>query len=169
MPLFPVPPAVQDALPAAARDFDFLRGSWRIHHRRLRHRLVGSTEWVEFETPFVMAPLLGGLGNIDQCRVEGPDAFFEGISLRFFDRGEAVWKIYWVDSDTGTLFPPVVGGFDGELGTFFGADRQDGVPVRVRFRWDRADRRAPRWEQAFSADDGTTWETNWVMEFRRPE
>jgi hypothetical protein len=27
----------------------------------------------------------------------------------------------------------------------------------------------PRWEQAFSADDGDTWETNWVMEFSRAE
>ena len=25
----------------------------------------------------------------------------------------------------------------------------------------------PRWEQAFSADGGKTWETNWVMEMTR--
>ena len=25
----------------------------------------------------------------------------------------------------------------------------------------------PTWEQAFSADAGATWETNWTMEFRR--
>ena len=26
---------------------------------------------------------------------------------------------------------------------------------------------AARWEQAFSADGGATWEVNWVMEFTR--
>jgi hypothetical protein len=24
-----------------------------------------------------------------------------------------------------------------------------------------------RWEQAYSADGGKTWETNWIMEFTR--
>ena len=39
---------------------------------------------MEFETPCVMQPILGGLGNIDQCRItEG--SFFEGVSLRLFD------------------------------------------------------------------------------------
>jgi hypothetical protein len=27
----------------------------------------------------------------------------------------------------------------------------------------------PRWQQAFSADGGESWETNWVMEFTRAE
>lgn len=168
MPLFPIPPAVQDALPGGARDFDFLDGAWTIRHRKLRHRLCGSNEWETFETPFVLEALLGGLGNIDQCRLEGSDRFFEGISLRFFDRQEGVWRIYWVDSDTGVLFPPVTGRFDGAIGTFHGDDVQDGVPVKVRFRWDSSDASAPRWEQAFSADDGASWESNWEMEFRRP-
>jgi hypothetical protein len=26
---------------------------------------------------------------------------------------------------------------------------------------------AGRWEQAFSADGGKTWETNWIMQFTR--
>lgn len=50
-------------------------------HRRLRERLVESTEWVEFETPYAMQAILGGLGNIDQCRTTGSE-FFEGVSLR---------------------------------------------------------------------------------------
>lgn len=31
------------------RDFDFLVGSWKFHLKRLKQRLVGSTEWVEFD------------------------------------------------------------------------------------------------------------------------
>lgn len=69
MPLFELPSNVRDAWPSGARDFDFLEGEWIIRHRRLRERLKGSNDWVEFETPMVMQPILGGLGNIDQCRI----------------------------------------------------------------------------------------------------
>ena len=61
-----------------ARDFDFLLGDWVIHHRRLRGRLVGAIDLLEFETPFVMHAILGGLGNINQCRTVGAP-FFEGV------------------------------------------------------------------------------------------
>ena len=33
--------------------------------------------------------------------------------------------------------------------------------------WSGITTPTPRWEQAFSDDDGATWETNWVMEFTR--
>jgi hypothetical protein len=44
-----------------------------------------------------MRPILGGLGNVDQCRItDGP--FFEGVSLRLFDLADSLWRIYWIDS-----------------------------------------------------------------------
>lgn len=52
------------------------------------------------------------------------------------------------------------------MGIFFGDDVHEGRPVRVRFIWRSADGTA-QWEQAFSPDGGTTWETNWVMDFTR--
>ena len=67
----------------------------------------------------------------------------------------------------GLLDPPVLGGFDGDVGIFEGDDVFDGRPIRVRFTWSRVTTPAPRWEQAFSADGGETWETNWVMDFTR--
>lgn len=165
MSLFPVAAAVRAALPPQARAFDFLEGRWLIRHRRLRERLVSCTEWIEFETPFVLAPLLGGLGNIDQCQMLPPSPFFEGVSLRFFDLALGEWKIYWVDSATGQLCPPVVGGFDGDQGTFRGMDVHAGTAVAVRFLWDKSMPAAPTWQQAFSTDGGVTWETNWHMAF----
>jgi hypothetical protein len=37
----------------------------------------------------------------------------------------------------------------------------------VQFVWSRVTTPTPRWEQAFSDDDGKTWETNWTMDFTR--
>jgi hypothetical protein len=65
----------------------------------------------------------------------------------------------------GVLDVPVVGGFCGAVGVFFANDTLDGKPIKVRFTWNAHPGGHPIWEQAFSDDGGTTWETNWVMEF----
>ena len=59
------------------------------------------------------------------------------------------------------------GVFDGPEGVFRGEDSHEGRPVLVTFRWDRRDPSRPVWQQAFSADGGRSWETNWFMYFRR--
>jgi hypothetical protein len=61
----------------------------------------------------------------------------------------------------------VRGRFVDGVGEFVAADQHAGVPVLCRYRWTvHSDERAA-WEQAFSTDDGGTWETNWVMEETR--
>jgi NIPSNAP len=151
-----------------ARDFDFLMGRWRVHNRRLRKRLVGSTEWDEFESTFVARPLAGGLGNEDEYRTDYAGGF-TAMSFRFFDPATGKWAIYWADNRRGTLDPPVYGAFEGGTGRFEGTDTFEGRPILVRFLWSRVDTPAPRWEQAFSEDGGKTWETNWIMEMTRAE
>jgi hypothetical protein len=47
-------------------DFDFLIGTWQVHHRRLKERLKGSSEWEEFEGDTVDRKILNGLGNMDE-------------------------------------------------------------------------------------------------------
>ncbi|MET0555021.1 MAG: NIPSNAP family protein [Vicinamibacteria bacterium] len=147
-------------------DFDFWMGTWRIHNRRLRARLSGSTEWDEFEARGQTWPMLNGLGNRDEFRTGfWPD--FLGMTFRFFDPATRTWSIYWADSRHGTLEPPVVGRFEGDVGTFYGEDVFEGRPIRVRFIWTRGE--TPRWEQAFSTDGGGTWETNWTMDMTRED
>lgn len=41
--------------------------------------------------------------------------------------------------------------------------------MAVRFFWHSISATTATWEQAFSADDGATWETNWVMSWSRPD
>lgn len=154
-----------ESIQASARDFDFLMGSWNVRNRRLTERLAGSDEWEEFDATSVARPILGGLGNEDEFRTDH-DGGFIGMSFRFFDPIRRRWSIYWADSTrSGELDPPVFGTFSGEMGVFVGRDVFKGRPIQVRFIWSGITTETPRWEQAFSDDDGQLWETNWIMEF----
>ena len=168
MSLFDVPEEVLDMRPQGAKDFDFLQGRWLIHHKKLIERLVGCETWSEFRTPAANQLILGGLGNIDHCRTESGD-FFEGVSLRLFDKASRLWRIYWMDTNGATLFPSVEGSFSGAIGRFRGNDQHNGIPILVEFRWDKTNPDAPTWQQSFSADNGATWEVNWYISFSRLE
>ena len=152
----------------AIHDFDFFHGSWRCHNRRLLKRLQNSNEWEEFEamTPYCK-PVLDGLGNIDEYRIDLPEGAFTGATLRLFNLATRDWTIYWMDSRNPKLDPPMVGRFEDGRGIFFGDDSFDGKPIRVRFIWSPLTGTTCRWEQAFSVDGGKTWETNWTMSFTR--
>jgi hypothetical protein len=146
-----------------AHDFDFLFGSWSVRNLRLCERLAGADGWEEFTATSVARPLLDGLGNEDEFRTDH-DGGMVGMSFRFFDASTGLWSIYWADSRRcGLLDPPVIGSFAGGVGVF------EGRPILVRFIWSNVLTSEPRWEQAFSADGGETWETNWVMELTRAE
>jgi hypothetical protein len=155
--------------PSAVHDFDFYIGKWRVHHRRLKERLIGSDEWQEFEGTSEAWKILDGAGNIDDNVLELPDATYRAISLRSFDPETQQWSIWWLDArfPKGPLDPSVVGGFSDGVGTFYAEDQHKGQPVRVRFLWSDITPTSTRWEQAFSTDDGETWEINWVMESTR--
>jgi len=150
---------------SGAHDFDFEFGDWNVHHRVKR----ATGEWIEFEGTANARPILGGLGNVEDCLFHRPAGDTRGVAMRTYDPASAQWAIWWVDSRTphGALDPPVKGRFEKGVGTFYSDSEINGKPVRTRFTWSAITASAARWEQAFSYDAGKTWETNWVMEFRR--
>jgi hypothetical protein len=156
------------AVPATtgARDFDFFLGRWVGRNRRLLRPLTGSQEWAEFASRVDCRPLLEGAGQVDEFRADFGDGIV-GASVRTFDPRTNLWSIFWANARFGMLLPPVVGRFEDGVGDFFSDEEYEGRPIRVRYRWSTGDPASPRWEQAFSADGGATWETNWTMEFRR--
>lgn len=160
-----------DRHPDGRHDFDFLHGRWQIRNERLTQRLAGSTDWEVFGATQVCQPLLGGLGNVDDFVSDwtrpGTDERFIGMTLRLFDVEARRWNIYWAGNHDGVLDAPMTGAFEHGVGTFAGSSQHDGRPVRVRFTWNTLGNHAAHWQQAFSADDGATWETNWHMWFRR--
>ena len=151
---------------SAAHDFDFNHGEWKVTTRRLKVRGVGSDDWEVFPSFETAQLLMGGTVSIDES--DFPTKGFNGMTLRLYQPAEDRWAIYWINSKDGKLQPPVYGRFENGQGVFAGDDLDDGRPVKVLFDWSGTDTDTPRWRQAFSYDDGATWETNWIMEFRRP-
>lgn len=152
---------------SSARDFDFWLGTWQGQNRRLRERLAGCDEWDEFEGTCVARPILDGLGNIEEFRTDYAGGFV-GMGLRIFDPETRLWAIYWADSRrTGLLEPPVVGSFADGIGRFECDEIFEGRPIIVRYTWSDITEASARWQQSFSEDGGSTWETNWTVEHRR--
>jgi hypothetical protein len=145
-------------------DFDFLVGNWQVANRRLIQRLAACSDWEEFQATSVAWSVLGGVGNVDQFTF--PDGT-SALTVRLFDSGRQEWSLYWSTSVEGTLFPPVVGGFVDGVGTFYGHDVHETTPVLVRYVWSDITESSARWEQAFSVNDGGSWETNWIMQLDR--
>jgi len=147
-------------------DFDYFAGAWTTHQRRLKERGVGSKDWEEFPATLCMALYLGGMATVDELYF--PTKGWSGLTLRTFDLAKHQWSIYWVSSASGKLESPVVGGFEGKHGAFYGEDQDNGGPVKVRYTWEVRDHDHARWEQAFSYDN-KSWETNWTADFVRAD
>jgi hypothetical protein len=153
-----------------AHDFDFLIGSWRVHHWRLKDRLAGSHDWVEFEGSCRMWMTMDGKGNVDDNVVGLPGGSYRAMSVRGYDPKTETWAIWWLDArDPHKIEPPVIGNFQDGIGTFDGDDTFHGKPIKVRFTWSHITANSAHWEQAFSPDGGKTWETNWRMDLTRAE
>ncbi|WP_257384868.1 hypothetical protein [Tahibacter caeni] len=152
------PVAAQDA----QRDFDFEFGTWKTEVRRLAKPLSGSQEWIAYSGTTVVRPLLGGRSNVAELSIEGASGRIDGVSLRLYEPAAKQWSLNFANLRSGVLTAPVVGAFRDGRGEFHGRDELDGRPIRVRFVISEITRDSARFEQAYSADDGRTWETNWI-------
>ena len=148
-------------------DFDFLTGTWKVHHKLLKGRLSGSTEWDEFEGTCVDKKILNGLGNFDEVIMYTKTGAFNAIAVRLFDINSKEWSIYWAAGTSGMLDVPMVGSFKDGRGEFYSQEVFEGRHIFSRFIWSKITTISCQWEQAFSADGGKTWETNWIMEHER--
>jgi hypothetical protein len=151
-------------------DFDWELGRWRSEVRVLADPLSGSEdEWLRFEGTTVVRPLMDRRANIVEFDVRGPAGRIEALNLRLFEPQADRWSLTFVNMRDGLLTPAVYGGFRDRVGEFYGEDQLNGRPIRVRFLITRQGPNRARFEQAYSDDDGETWETNWIATDRRIE
>jgi hypothetical protein len=148
-------------------DFDYAVGTWKIHLKRLKKRLVGSNEWIELDGTVSCRKILDGKAEVEEMNVEAADKsiHIQGLAVRLYNPKSHQWSIYWADAGDGVMEQnPMVGQFSDGHGEFYNQQIFEGRAVYARFTWTGMTTSTPHFEQAFSADGGKTWETNWITD-----
>jgi hypothetical protein len=155
-----------------SHDFDWLAGKWHMTFKRLRKPLTGSHDWYSFDGTAEVRSLWNGGGNFESGRLDSPLGTIDYATLRVYDVTKHQWSIYWVTAKNGLGLPPEVGSFDAHgVGKFYcWNDSYEGRPIASRYVWTPVG--APshyHFEQAFSTNEGKTWEVNWISDvYRKP-
>ncbi|PWT71311.1 MAG: hypothetical protein C5B59_18375 [Bacteroidetes bacterium] len=152
---------------SSEKDFDFFFGNWKDSGKRLKTRLSGSHEWIDFTATLNCDKILQGYGNCEpfHAMVGGKD--FEAYTLRLFDVKTKLWSIYYANPNFVTLANPQVGSFEGDIGWFYSKDIWNGKKIIIVYKWDKSNPEKPTMSQAFSTDNGRTWEWNLEQSFER--
>ena len=154
------------AVPAWAadsnHDFDAQIGTWHTTLKRLKDPLSGSTTWLDYAGSTTTRAVMDGRANLVELRVAGAAGRIDGVSLRLYDPTQGRWSLNYANLADGSLGTPVVGKFTGGRGEFYSDEQFRGRAVRVRFVIQPESTDVIHFEQAFSIDDGRTWEVNWI-------
>lgn len=144
-------------------DFDWDIGKWKVHVKRLQHPLTGSTTWVEYDGTDVVRKIWDGRANLGEVEWNGPAGHVELLTLRLYDPEAHKWSINVASSAAGTLSPPAIGEFKNGRGEFFDQEIYNAKPIMVRLGVSDITTNSCRFDQAFSADGGKTWEENLIV------
>ncbi|HEY2444310.1 MAG TPA: hypothetical protein VGI20_01045 [Rhizomicrobium sp.] len=164
-------PAVAPGAPAyrdGVHDFDFVLGTFHTHIRRLADPLTGSNKWVVYDGTKTDVAMLSGAGSLETIEADGP-GHLELMTLRLYNSTSHQWSLNFSSSKSGQLSTPSIGEFRDGVGTFMNQEDYNGRSILVRHLWSRITRNSYHYEQAFSADFGKSWESNFVADLVRTE
>lgn len=150
------------ALRDGAHDFDFEIGTWRTHLKRLVHPLTGATTWIEMDGVSTVRKVWDGRANLVELHIDTPKGPIQILSLRLYNPESHQWSLNVTNANGGVLGVPTVGEFKNGRGEFYDQEAYNGRAILVRFVISDITQDSCRFEQAFSADGGKTWETNWI-------
>jgi hypothetical protein len=144
-------------------DFDWDIGGWNLHMRRLLHPLTGSTTWVEYDGTDVVRKVWDGRANLGEVEADGPSGHLEILTLRLYNPKAHQWSLNITSSASGVLSLPATGEFKDGHAEFYDQETYNGRAILVRFGISGITPKSARFEQAFSADGGKTWEVNLIV------
>lgn len=160
----PAPSAPRDGL----HDFHALQGTWRIHDIRLRRPLTGRREIEHLYGTAIVRGIGDGRVSVERLEATRADSTVvrEVIVMRY-DSLARQWSLRRADSAGRALGPAMTGEFRNGTGEFYGQQRHNGRIILTRLTWTLRVGNHARFERAYSADGGRTWELNRTVSYER--
>ncbi len=121
----------------------------------------------ELERNWGSGPGLSGRASVAEFKLDGPSGHLDGVGLRLYNPEAKQWTISWANSRDGIIGVPIVGEFKDGRGEFLDIEDFAGRQIFVQNSFSKITPDSTYFEQAFSADAGKNWETNWIMTFAR--
>jgi hypothetical protein len=150
-------------------DFDFARGVWHTHIRRVLDPFSGSGESVELNGTVTSRPVWGGKAWLEEIEADGPKGHWQGASLFLYNPAAHQWSQTFVNSKSGMFTGGMSGEFRNGVGELFASDTFNGRAILVRARWSEIQPDSHRYEEFYSADGGATWALSFRAEKTRQE
>ena len=165
--------ASSDQAPAAAQgiaprdgqhDFDWEIGTWKTEVKRLKNPLSGAKpQWVEYTGTTVVRKIWDGRANLVELNVNSKEGPMQALSLRLYNPKSRLWNINFANQKVGEIsMPAPTGMFANGRAVFYSQETLGDRPILVRFIIFDIKPNSARFEQAYSPDDGKTWELNWI-------
>jgi len=112
---------------------------------------------------------MAGFASVEEHLLNSPSGAYRALGLHAYDAKTGTWSNWWLDGryPAGTLDPPVRGKFENGVAPMYAEYDQDGKKMIARLQWSDVTATSFRFEQAASGDGGKSWETSWIMQFRR--
>jgi hypothetical protein len=148
-------------------DFDLEIGTWKTHLKRRMHPLAGSTTWVEYDGVTVVHKIWNGKANMVELDATGPAGHFVGLNLRLYNPQSHQWSLNFASPVGGSFGVPTIGEFKDGRGEFIDQETFNDRMILVRFVITMVTPDSWHFEQAFSDDEGKTWEINWIADDTR--
>lgn len=159
------PACADDAAPAApaerdgSHDFDFDIGVWKTHLTRRLHPLSGSEETFELNGTVNVRPIWDGRAQLEEIEADGPNGHWQGLTLFLYNPQAHQWSMNFINSKNGAFGNALIGSFRDGRGELVAHDNLNGRSILVRGTWSGIVPASHRYEEAYSSDGGTTWET----------
>ncbi len=148
-------------------DFDFHIGKWNSTIKRLLHPLTGSTTWIPMKGTLDARKVWDGRAQIEELEADGSTGHIEDLLLFLYNPQSHQWSLNSSASNDGTMNTPLIGEFKNGRGEFYDQETFKGRTIMVRQVWSDITPTSHRFEQAFSADGGKTWEVNFIANLER--
>lgn len=150
-----------------SHDFDFSLGNWTTDVTIIKDPFNRPDEQVHLRGTKVARPVWNGKAWLEEIAADGPDSHWQAANLFLYDPAAGQWSENYVDSSTGRMESPSIGGYrDGKL-EFYSLESVGGRSMLIRGTWTIISKDLHSYEVARSIDGGRSWHTSFIAKVSR--